>query len=177
MTILGICGSLGRTSANGALLRAARARSPEGVQVVIDQLLAQLPYFNADLESENTPVIATRWRHAVRSADAVLFATPEYAYEMPGVLKNGLDWIVGSGELTNKPVAVMSASPSLTGGVRAQIALVQTLGVLGALVIDSVVVPSVRQKLDERGELADLLTLARIEATVEALAAANGGDD
>jgi chromate reductase, NAD(P)H dehydrogenase (quinone) len=177
MRILGISGGLQRGSANTALLRAAISRSPAGVEVVIDELLAQLPYFNPDLEHDSAPAIVTRWRHAVRSADAVLFATPEYAYDMPGVLKNGLDWIVGSGELTNKPVAVMSASPSLTGGVRAQIALVQMLGVLGAVVIDSVVVPSVRQKLDERGEIADLLTLARIEATVKALADVSGDDD
>jgi chromate reductase len=177
MRILGISGSIQRTSANTALLRAAGSRSPAGVEVVIDELLAQLPHFNPDLESENTPAIATKWRDAIHSADAVLFATPEYAYDMPGVLKNGLDWIVGSGELTNKPVAVMSASPTLTGGVRAQIALVQMLGVLGALVIDSVVVPSVRQKIDERGEIADLLTLARIEATVKALADVDGDDE
>jgi chromate reductase, NAD(P)H dehydrogenase (quinone) len=177
MRILGISGSVARASANTALLRAASKRSPEGVEVVIDELLAQLPHFDPDLESENTPAIATKWRHAIRSADAVLFATPEYAYEMPGVLKNGLDWIVGSGELTNKPVSVMSSSPALSGGVRAQIALVQVLGVLGALVIDSIVVPSVRQKLDERGEIADLLTLARVEATVRALADLDGDDD
>ncbi|HTJ27138.1 MAG TPA: NADPH-dependent FMN reductase [Candidatus Limnocylindria bacterium] len=176
MRFLAISGSLQRRSANTALLRAAARTAPAGVDVVISDLIARVPFFNPDLESPEPPAAVRELRAAIHSADGVLFATPEYAFEMPGVLKNALDWIVGSGELTGKPVAVMSASPSLTGGVRAQLALVQTLAVMSAAVVDAVMIPTIGEKLNADGELVDVATLARVEAALKALVRAADDD-
>jgi chromate reductase, NAD(P)H dehydrogenase (quinone) len=176
MMLLAVSGSLQRGSANAALLRAAARVAPADVEVTISDLIAQVPFFNPDIENAGAPAAVSALRAAIRSADGLLISTPEYAFGVPGVLKNALDWIVGSGELTEKRVVVMSASPGLTGGVRAQLELVQTLGVMSAVVIDAVTVPTVRNKLDDQGEIADVVTLGRIEAAVKALARVSDPD-
>ena len=53
-----------------------------------------------------------RWRRALAESDAVLIATPEYGFSLPGVLKNGIDWVIGSGELEGKVVAITAAVPA-----------------------------------------------------------------
>ncbi|MGZ3510259.1 MAG: NADPH-dependent FMN reductase [Vulcanimicrobiaceae bacterium] len=170
MNILAICGSLQERSSNMALLRAAQRLAPGDVTVSIHSTIGEIPHFNSDMDAESPPRSVRAFRAAIASADAVLIATPEYAFEMPGSLKNALDWIVGSGELTGKPVAVMSSSPTLTGGVRAQMALVQTLGVMSADIVDTLTVPSVKQKLNESGELDHDVTIRRISDLLQSLA-------
>lgn len=169
MTVLAISGSLQRVSSNTALLRAAQRSAPGGVDIVFSPALAEIPHFNPDLDGEDVAAAVTAWRRAVAAADGLLFATPEYAYGMPGALKNALDWLVGTGELSGKPAAVMSASPTMTGGIRAQAWLVQTLTAQGASVVDTLAVPMVRAKLDAQGEIVHPRTLARIAMTVDAL--------
>ena len=110
MRILGISGSLQRGSTNTALIDIARARAPEGVEVLRFDGLAQIPPCNPDLEPAPPEVAA--FRALVQSADGLLIATPEYAHGLPGTLKNALDWLVGSGELYDKRVVIVSAAPS-----------------------------------------------------------------
>jgi NAD(P)H-dependent FMN reductase len=111
-------------------------------------------------------------RAAFGSADGVLIASPEYGHSMPGLLKNALDWLVGSGELANMPVALVSASTTSTGGIRAQIALIQTLLAQSAEVVVTLTVPGVQAKLDAQGEIADPAVLRRLRETLVALAEA-----
>ena len=94
--ILGISGSLQSSSTNAALLDVARGRVPDDMEVVVFNALARIAPFNPEIEA---PPAVERLRTLVRLSDGVLFATPEYAHGLPGVLKNALDWLVGSGEL------------------------------------------------------------------------------
>jgi chromate reductase, NAD(P)H dehydrogenase (quinone) len=120
--ILAVSGALRAASSNTALLRAAQELAPEGVEIEIYDGIAELPFFDQDLEAE-PPASVVRWREAVAAADGVLLATPEYNYSTSGVLKNAIDWAsrpYGQAVLTHKPAAVLGASGSDFGTVRAQ---------------------------------------------------------
>lgn len=174
MPILAVSGSLQPRSANTAVLRAALRMAPEGQAVSLYPTIGELPFFNPDLDGETPPAAVTAWREALKAADAVVFGCPEYMYAMPGVLKNALEWVVGSGELVGKPAAVISASTSNLGGVRAQIGLVQVLGAMDVPVVEAMAIPMVRAKLGPDGELADAETLRRLGELMKALARAAG---
>ncbi len=91
-----------------------------------------LPLFSPDADTDSPALPVADLRDCIKTANAVIICTPEYAYGMPGALKNALDWLVSSGNLYSKPVAALSASPSQRGGDRALIWLLQTLTALGA---------------------------------------------
>ena len=169
--LLLVSGSLQHASSNRALLTVAGRCAEDLATVAWYQRIGDIPHFNSDLADDLEPVVD--WRRAVRAADGVLIATPEYAHSLPGSLKNALDWLVGSGELYEKPVGLMSAG--LSGGERALDALAQTLHAQGANVVGRLEVPGVRPKLDARGEIADLETIAQTCVLVEELAAAARG--
>jgi chromate reductase len=139
--ILAVSGSLQASSSNSALVQLARTLSDGPVHVDIFDKLADLPYFNPDLDVEPAPDAVVKLRAAIQAVDGILIATPEYAHEMPGVLKNALDWLVSSGELYGKSLAVLSAAPSPDRGVYARKALEQTLAAQGSRVVLSATVP------------------------------------
>ena len=139
MRVLGITGSLRRGSHNHALLRAAAERLPAGAELVEFDRLAEIPPYDADVEAEGTPEPVEALRRAMREADAVLVATPEYNHSIPGVLKNALDWAsrpAGQSALTGKPAAVVGASTGMFGAVWAQAETRKVLGALGGRVIE-----------------------------------------
>lgn len=140
MRVLGISGSLRRDSLNTALLRTAAERLPGGTEMVIFDRLGEIPPFNEDVELEPAPEAVWELRDAMRTADAVLIATPEYNHSLPGQLKNALDWAsrpAGKSALTGKPVAVIGASKSMFGGVWAQAELRKVLAAMGGRVIEA----------------------------------------
>ncbi len=149
--LLFVSGSLQRVSANRALLATAARCAPETTHIFEFDGIADLPHFNHDLDGDDIAALA-EWRAAIAHSDAVVIAAPEYAHSLPGSLKNALDWVVGSGELYDKPVALMSAATS--GGHRSLDALAQTLRAQGAQIEAQLSVPGVRPKLDETGDLA-----------------------
>lgn len=108
--------------------------------------LGDLPHFNPDLDVEPAPPAVGTFREQLRWADAVVISSPEYAHGVPGSLKNALDWVVGSGELVEKPVALLNASPMSTF---AQASLAETLRTMSAVVLEeaSVTVPLRGSKL------------------------------
>jgi NAD(P)H-dependent FMN reductase len=130
-SLLAISGSLRSTSSNKTLLQAAAALAPDNVTITLSDSIANLPHFNPDADTENPPPAVVDFRNHLQQADGVLICTPEYAHGIPGALKNALDWIVGSGELMNKPVALIN--PSQTS-FHAQESLVETLTVMMAKV-------------------------------------------
>ena len=111
MKILAVSGSLSGSSSNTALLQLLQQAAAKPAEVVLYGSLDDIPNFSPDRDHPTPPAVAA-WRAAVSGADAVLIATPEYAGGMPGVLKNALDWLVGSGELYGKLAVVLSAAPS-----------------------------------------------------------------
>jgi len=133
MYILAISGSLRAISSNTALLQAAAALVPADVEFEIYRGLGNLPPFNPDLDIEGAFPAVEDFRRRLRTADGVLFSSPEYAHGVPGVLKNALDWVVGSGELVDKPVALFNASPR---GTFAQASLTETLKVMTAKLVE-----------------------------------------
>ncbi|MBS1879597.1 MAG: NAD(P)H-dependent oxidoreductase [Actinobacteria bacterium] len=141
MRVLGISGSLRRGSYNHALLRRAAERLPAGVELVEFDQLREIPPYDADLEEDGSPAPAavTALREAMREADAVLIATPEYNHSIPGALKNALDWAsrpAGESALTGTPAAVIGASTGMFGAVWAQAEVRKVLGALGGRVVD-----------------------------------------
>ena len=91
LNVLGISGSLRRNSLNSAALRAAQALAPDGMRIDIVDLSA-IPLYNEDVREEGLPDAVADFRRRIAAADAVLIATPEYNYSVPGVLKNAIDW-------------------------------------------------------------------------------------
>jgi chromate reductase, NAD(P)H dehydrogenase (quinone) len=142
MRILGICGSLQRKSGNLALLEVGAASVPQGVEVVLFDGLRELPHFNPDIEAGGAPESVMRWRRALAESDAVLIASPEYGFSLPGALKNGIDWVIGSGELEGKVVAITAAVPAAARGRRGLQALRDTLSAVRATIVGGEPIPT-----------------------------------
>lgn len=132
MRILAVLGSLGKRSRNQALLERAQALAIEGIEVELLTSLGELPYFDPDVEPEDAPASVLALRAAIARSDAVLIACPEYGHSLPGVLKNAVDWVIGSGELEQKIVAITASVPHLDRGRKGLQALRQTLGAVSA---------------------------------------------
>ena len=164
--IAGIAGSLRQASFNRGLLRAAQELAPSSLRITIYDLGA-IPLYNADVEATAVPGSVTALRDAVRAADGVLIATPEYNHGVPGVLKNAIDWLSrpprGSA-LDGKPAAVMGASAGMTGTARAQSQLRQAFVFTNtyALTQPEVLVARAREKFDSTGGLTDSATRAHL---------------
>jgi NAD(P)H-dependent FMN reductase len=133
--ILGMLGSLGARSSNLRLLETAAAVAPEGVEVVLHTRLGDLPYFDPDVDPDDAPPAVHALRAAIAASDAVLIAAPEYGHSLPGVLKNAIDWLIGSGELERKIVAITASVPSTERGRQGLAALRQTLGAVSAVIV------------------------------------------
>jgi chromate reductase len=169
MKVVAISGSLRAQSSNAALLRAVARVAPEGVEVVIYEGLGDLPHFNPDLDAEDStpPEPVRALRELLIGADAVLISSPEYAHGVPGSFKNMLDWLVSVGELVDKPVALLNASP--VGGEYAQNAILETLRTMNWRVVEeaSHATPFVRRKIS--GEVTDEETLAVLRESLRVL--------
>jgi chromate reductase len=166
--ILAISGSLRRASSNSALVGAVARLAPDTVEVFIYRELEALPPFNPDFDDDNAPAAVARFRAALQACDAVLISSPEYAHGVPGVLKNALDWVVGSGELVDKPIALINTSPRAT---HAQASLAETLTVMSAHVITqaSISVSVEGRSLDAIGIAADAERSNALRSAIEAL--------
>jgi chromate reductase len=179
MRILGIAGSLREGSYNRSLLRAARELLPEGVELV-EYEIGTLPFYDGDIEAAGDPESVVQLKQAIRDADALLIATPEYNRGVPGVLKNAIDWAsrppLGS-PLTGKPVAIMGASTGRGGTARAQEQLRAALEFSRANVLEQpeVLVPEAFMRFDERGDLVDPGILAELAELLDSLVHVAGG--
>jgi len=174
MKIVAISGSLRAASTNTALVRAAASLAPTGMEVTVYDGLGDLPHFSPELDGANAPAAVQGLRGLTGGANGILICTPEYAFGMPGSLKNALDWLVTSGELWRKPVVALSASPSALGGEKAHAALLLTLSALEADVVadGSLMVPFVTTKVTKSGDLTDPATAQALRASLDALARA-----
>jgi chromate reductase len=158
LKILGVAGSLRVGSYNKALLRAAADLLPDGATLEIFEL-NDIPPFNQDLEMD-MPGKVKEFKSKIREADAILIATPEYNYSVPGVLKNAIDFAsrpYGDNPFNDKPVAIMSASPGMLGGARAQYHLRQVFVFLNMHPLNGpeVIVTFAQNKFDSNGNLTD----------------------
>jgi NAD(P)H-dependent FMN reductase len=169
--LLAISGSLRPASTNTILLRAAAALAPANVEVPLYEGIAELPYFNPDLE-DSLPASVVDFRARVASAAGLLISCPEYAHGVPGAFKNALDWLVGGPEFVDKPVALFNASPRAT---YAQESLAEILRTMSGRIVSeaSVALPLLGRRIDVNGIISsDELTIPirdAIAAFVEAI--------
>jgi chromate reductase, NAD(P)H dehydrogenase (quinone) len=172
--VVGISGSLRAASYNSGLLRAAAEVLPPGMTLEIADL-RPLPMYDGDIEAAGEPEPVTRFKAQIAAADALLIATPEYNYSIPGVLKNAIDWAsrpIQTSPFNGKPVAIMGAG-GLFGTTRAQLHLRQIAVYLNLLPINKPEVRIVKawEKFDDAGNLTDEATRAEVRALLDALAA------
>jgi len=151
------------------LLRAAARRVPLETVFTLYERLGELPHFTPDLDGEGAipPPSVAEFRRVLADAEGVLISCPEYAHGVPGSFKNALDWIVSSGELTDKPVAVIAASAS--GAARALAGLTPTLRVMGATLVFEAAMSLSKRSFDPAGELADRRAAEVVEQALAAL--------
>ena len=159
LRVLGFAGSLRAGSYNRALLRAAAEEAPDGMRVEIHDLDG-IPLYNGDVEAQGDPPAVAAFKDAIRGADAILIACPEYNHGVPGVLKNAIDWASrpprGSA-LDGKLAGVIGASPGMTGSAQGQTQLRQAFIFTNtyALQQPEVLVARAHEKFDAEGRLTD----------------------
>lgn len=170
--ILGIAGSLRHESYNKAVIEAAKDLVPKNVLLTSFDI-QDIPLFNQDFEYA-PPDSVKKMKTAIMDSDAIVFATPEYNYSVPGVLKNAIDWAsrpYGESAWEGKPAAIMSASAGMLGGVRAQYHLRQTFVFLNMYPLNrpEVIIPYAEEKFDKNGKLTDTHTREKIQELLAAL--------
>ena len=172
ISILAFGGSLRKGSYNKALLKAAQEMVPKDARMEIYEI-AGIPSFSQDLENNPLPIVK-EFKARIKAADAILIATPEYNYSIPGFLKNAIDSAsrpYGDNAFDGKPVALMGASVGMLGTARAQYHLRQSCVFLNMYPLNQpeVMVPFVKDKIDENGRVADQKTREKIRELLEAL--------
>jgi chromate reductase len=174
MRILALSGSLRQESHNTDLLRGAAAAAPDGIDVELYDGLKEIPPYDADDDVPGErPLAVERFKTALAEADGVLISTPEYNSSIPGVLKNALDWAsrpLVESPVRNKPVAVLSSSTGMFGGVWAAAETRKVMGALGARTIEATV--AVAKADDRLANGVDGALLDELRAVVDALAEA-----
>jgi chromate reductase, NAD(P)H dehydrogenase (quinone) len=170
---LAFAGSLRKGSYNKALIRCAIEECPTGLFIEVFDL-ADIPPFDADLE-KTPPDSVREFKAKIRTADALLMATPEYNFSLSGVLKNAIDWASRPKEdtpLEGKPVAVMSASTGRFGGARAQYHLRQTFVFLNMHPVNKpeVMLSDAANNVDANGRVTNEKTRQLVKQLLEALA-------
>jgi chromate reductase len=172
VNIFGFAGSLRKESYNRSILRTALELLPEDAKLEVFDLEG-IPPFNQDLEDQ-PPEKVREFKAKIRAADAILIASPEYNYSIPGILKNAIDCAsrpYGDNAFDGKPVAVMGASIGMTGTARAQYHLRQSFVFLNMYPINQpeVMVPFAHEKIDKNGKVTDQKTREKIRELIESL--------
>jgi chromate reductase len=163
--ILAVSGSLRPTSKNVLLVKEIQKWAPSNVVITIYEGLATLPAFDDSMEPSES---VHSWCRQLTEADGVLICSPEYAFGVPGALKNAIDWTVGSSELVNKPLALITAA---SGGDKAHAAWLHIFSALSADIPagGALLIPFIRTKFNENGEVSDVTTKEAILKTLQAL--------
>ncbi len=176
-TILTLVGSLRAASVNRQLADLAVESAPEGVAVQIYDGLADLPFYNEDLDGDTAPAAAVALRAAAARADAALIVTPEYNGTIPAVIKNAIDWLSrpwGASDLMDKPVAVIGSAQGRHGGAWAHDETRKSLGIAGPRVVDAISLSLSIPSLNGRHPRENAEVAAAVRDAVDRLAAEVG---
>lgn len=170
MKVVALVGSLRKNSYNLNLVQSIKERYVNKFDLSVADLGA-LPHYNQDDEL-NPPESVAAFKKQIAEADAVIIATPEYNWSIPGVLKNALDWASRVDKvLVNKPVLVVGATMGSLGTIRAQLHLREILTGMQARLLppsgNEVLVSAVHQKFNEAGQLTDEATLAFLDSVID----------
>ncbi len=163
--IVAISGSLRNNSSATNIVRHVIKTFSGSIDFIFYEGIGKLPHFN---DSEIVPAEVESFRQLLSRADGIFISQPEYAFGVAGSLKNALDWIVSSGEIDNKPLALVTAA---TGGDKAHAAMLLTFKALNAKIAEgaSLLIPFVRTKLNEKGEVINMEIIQSLQLVVEAL--------
>jgi chromate reductase, NAD(P)H dehydrogenase (quinone) len=176
LSIITICGSLRKGSFNRIVMNALPALAPEGMRIKEAPPISEFPLYNADIQnSTGFPAPVQTLAEAIRSADGVIFNTPEYNFGVPAPLKNAIDWVsrLPNQPFAGKPIALQSASPGPVGGARVQYDLRRSMVFLDALTLNKpeIFIGNCAQKLDEKtGKITDETTIGFIKQQLAAFA-------
>ncbi len=169
-TIAVLVGSLRTGSVNRLLAESLRDHAPDGVVLDLVDGLADVPFYNEDLDGDSAPAAATALRQRVASADKILVVTPEYNGTMPAVVNNAIDWLsrpYGAGAIVGKPLGVVGTTPTPYGGKWSHDDTARSARIAGAVVVEDVT-------LSQPGVEVDVLTdpevQGRFRLAVETLA-------
>ncbi len=160
-----VCGSLQAASTNRAALTVVREVLDARLSETVEADIASIPLFNPENGDDPGPAVE-RLRTVFDRADIVVVASPEYAGGVPGALKNAFDWIVGSGELYGKPMAIISSGTS--GGQHARTSLIRTLTWQGAHIVGHLGIASPMTKMVD-GRITHAETLTAIQSLANVL--------
>ncbi|HTI61840.1 NADPH-dependent FMN reductase [Mucilaginibacter sp.] len=165
--IFAISGSLRSGSSNHIILEYLKSLPGENVKFVIYDGIAGIPAFDPGLDNDDPPEPVTRLREQIAGADGVVICTPEYAFGVPGALKNVLDWTVSSGSFSGKPTALITAS---TGGENAHAAMIKILGAIDAKLVPetTLLISFIRTKIGD-GQITDEATVKKLKTLFKAL--------
>jgi len=165
-SILAIPGSLRAGSSNHAILRHLAMLVPADIEYTIYDGLAKIPPFDPGLDNDNPPAQVASLRLLLADANGIVICTPEYAFGVPGQLKNMLDWMVSSSSFVDKSVCLITAS---SVGTHAHASLMVTLGALSANVVEdsALLIPFIRAKMDADGNVVDEETLKGLDSAFD----------
>lgn len=168
MKILAIPGSLRSNSSTNKLLTFISTIIPAEVNFKIYEDLASIPAFD---DSEEVPLAVADFKKAISDADAVLICTPEYAFGVPGALKNAIDWTVSSSELVEKPVALITASSQ---GEKGHAAMLNILSALSTKTppTSTLLISFIKAKLNDKGEVTKPELIDQLKAVIDSLVSA-----
>ena len=171
--VLAFGGSLRKGSYNHQLLLAAQQLAPADMQIDIADI-SDVPLYNGDVQDQGFPAAVQKLGQQVLDADAIIFATPEYNYSIPGVLKNTIDWLsrLPSNPFNGKPAAIMGASMGGFGTARSQYHLRQVLVFLNMHTLNKpeVFVSAAHEKFSAEGELQDTFARESLQQQLAVLA-------
>ncbi len=172
INILGISGSLRKGSYNTLSLVAAQKLAPKNITITLCDISA-IPLYNEDVRDKGVPSSVNDFRDSIKKADAIIIATPEYNYSIPGVLKNAIDWASRPPEqpFEAKPIGIIGASMGMLGTARAQYHLRQCFVFMNAYIMNKpeVMIGGAHTKFDQDGNLTDDKTQEVIKKFLEEL--------
>lgn len=166
--VLAISGSTRKNSTNHRLLKAIAELSKNNFDVTFYEELSSIPAFNPDEDNENVAKEISQFRNLIRQSDGVIICTPEYAHGVPGSLKNAIDWTVGTGDFSQKPTLLITAS---TDGKFGHPALLETLRVIEAKNITELqlIISFASTKIDKENKITDKETLETVKTVLNKL--------
>lgn len=173
LKVLAIPGSLRAAAFSRKALKACIDNAPADMEFETVEI-RDIPFYDGDLEvASGLPASVQALRAKIAAADAVIMSSPEYNASISGVLKNAIDWCSRppSQPFAGKPMAIITSSPGVTGGIRAHMHLRQVLGNIGALVLvaPTVTIGAAGQRFDAQDQLTDAATIEFVKSMMTGL--------
>jgi chromate reductase len=167
--ILALSGSIRKKSTNTILLEELVKLDFPNIQLTIYDQINQFPFFNPDLDMAHVPVVK-EFCNLIQASDMIIISSPEYVHSLPGVLKNALDWLVGTIVLEGKPIGLIFASS--TDARYARESLIEILKTMSAKIMPETVinVPGIKASFDTNGNLSNPQVILQLQDFLKALA-------